>query len=77
MGMKLLEGMVPPVKRTPCRVRTILDELDASDKEILLTALGDVIAWSNNGLARVLSQRGVIVTEKPIRKHRNGECSCR
>jgi hypothetical protein len=72
----MLEDLTPPVKRTPCKVRTILQQLDEKDEGILLKALTDDEAWSGNALARALSQRGLIITEKPIRKHRNSECSC-
>jgi hypothetical protein len=72
----MLEDMMPPVRRTSCKVRTILEELNDSDRDILLKAIADHEAWSSNALARALSQRGLITTEKPIRKHRNRECSC-
>ena len=72
----MLEDLTPPVKRTPCKVRTILEQLDEKDQSILLAALADDEAWSGNSLARALSQRGLVITEKPIRKHRNRECSC-
>jgi hypothetical protein len=72
----MLEDMMPPVRKTPCKVRTILEQLADSDRDILLKALADFDAWSGNALARAMSQRGLIITEKPIRKHRNRECSC-
>lgn len=72
----MLEDMRPPVRRTPCKVRTILEQLDDNDRDILVKALADYDAWSGNSLARALSQRGLVITEKPIRKHRNRECSC-
>ena len=67
---------MPPVRRTPCKVRTILEQLDENDRGILVKALADDDAWSGNALGRALSQRGLVITEKPIRKHRNRECSC-
>lgn len=73
----MLEDLEPPVRRTPCKIRTILDGLSENDQRILLLALEDVDSWSGNSLARALSQRGLLVTEKPIRKHRNNECSCK
>ena len=72
----MLEDMMPPVIKTRCKVRTMLEQLDETDREILLKAIADHEAWSSNALARALSQRGLITTEKPIRKHRNRECSC-
>ena len=67
---------MPPVMKTRCKVRTMLEQLDETDRDILLKAIADYEAWSSNALARALSQRGFITTEKPIRKHRNRECSC-
>jgi Zn-dependent peptidase ImmA (M78 family) len=72
----MLEDMMPPVMKTRCKVRTMLEQLDETDRDILLKAIADYEAWSSNALARALSQRGLITTEKPIRKHRNRECSC-
>lgn len=72
----MLEDMMPPVRRTPCKIRTILDELDDTDRAILEKALADPDTWSGNALGRALSQRGFLTTEKPIKKHRNRECSC-
>jgi hypothetical protein len=54
----------------------MLEQLDETDRDILLKAIANHEAWSSNALARALSQRGLITTEKPIRKHRNRECSC-
>ena len=72
----MLEDMMPPVRRTSCKVRTILEELNDSDRAILEKALAEHDVWSGNALGRALSQRGFVITEKPIRKHRNRECSC-
>ena len=74
--MFMLEGMTPAVKVYPCRVRTIGESLDGSDLKIYLDAMSDVAAWTNNGLADALTNRGLRVSEKAIRKHRRKECSC-
>ena len=73
----MLEGLTPPVKAFPCRVRQIATELDESDAVIFMNAIENVDAWSNNGLAAELTKRGVQISEKTIRKHRNRYCSCK
>jgi hypothetical protein len=73
----MLEDMSPPEFVTPCAVRRILDNLDEADQKILVDALANVEAWGNTPLARALSDRGLRVSEKPIRKHRAKECSCK
>ena len=74
--MGLLDDLTPPVKRYPCKVRTILESLDGKDKDILLNALGDREAWSAIGLGNALSQRGLPIADTSITRHRDGLCSC-
>jgi hypothetical protein len=73
----MLEGMTPPVRVFPCRVRTLTTEFDESDARIFTEALSDHDAWSNHQLSAALTKRGVPISEKAIRKHRSGLCSCR
>lgn len=73
----MLEGLTPPERTFPCHVRTILERLDESDKKILLDALADMESWSHVALAQALTQRGIQCSDKPIRKHRSGICSCK
>ena len=72
----MLEGMTPRVQLTPCKVREIAEQLDEGDSTIFLAAIANTVEWSNNGLASELTRRGVVISEKTIRKHRRGECSC-
>ena len=72
----MLEGLAPTVKVFPCRVRTLGESLDESDRNIYMAAVSNVDVWSNNGLAYSLGKRGLKISEKSIRKHRRGECSC-
>ena len=72
----MLEDLVPPSRHTRCKMGRIYDSLDEADQAILEKALADPDTWSGNALGRALSQRGLLTTEKPIRKHRNRECSC-
>ena len=74
--MFMLEDLAPKVQVYSCRVRTVGEALDSKDRNIFMDAIGNNLAWSNNGLAEALANRGVKVSEKSIRTHRRGECSC-
>jgi hypothetical protein len=73
----MLEGLTPPERVFPCRVRTLGEQLDEPDSRIFMDAVSDVDAWSGQGLSDALTARGVPISEKAIRKHRSGLCSCR
>jgi len=73
----MLEGLAPPDRVTSCAVRTIRQRLDEADRVILDKALGELDAWPHKTLAAALTLRGVKISEKPIRMHRSGLCSCR
>jgi DNA-binding HxlR family transcriptional regulator len=71
----MLEGMEPQVKKQSCKVRTVLESLDAKDKEILIQALENT-QWSANALAKELTSRGIQISEKPVMAHKTKGCSC-
>jgi hypothetical protein len=71
----MLEGLQPPKKVPSCKVKTVLESLEAKDKEILKAALLDS-DWKHITLSQELSKRGVFISEHPIRRHRIGNCSC-
>jgi transposase len=71
----MLEGLVPPKKLAPCKVRELLETLEPKDQEILKAALIDP-AWAHLTLANSLKERGIAISESPVRKHRLGRCSC-
>ena len=71
----MLEGMEPQVRKSSCKVRTILETLDAKDQVILVNAISND-SWTAPALARELTARGIQITEKPIMIHRRKECSC-
>jgi hypothetical protein len=73
----MLEDLTPPEYITPCAVRTLLQKLDESDQKILQDALANQQAWGNSALAKALTDRGLRISEKPIRKHRGRYCSCK
>jgi hypothetical protein len=73
----MLEDMHPPEYLTPCAVRTLMGKLDEADQTILGNALTNRDAWGHTPLARALTDRGLSISEKAIRKHRNQLCSCK
>lgn len=74
--MGLLDGLEPTKKARPCRVRTVLGELDKKDAAILATALLSVDLWPSKTLSNALKQRGVLLSDNAITHHRSGSCSC-
>ena len=74
-GAAMLEGMTPQVKKTTCKVRTILESLDERDQVILVNAISNE-QWKAPALARELTARGIQISEKPILAHRRKVCSC-
>lgn len=74
--MGILDNLTPSPRLYPCKVRTVLTELDDDDRKILEEAIADTKAWTNNGLARSIQSRGIDLKPEPIRQHRLGECSC-
>jgi hypothetical protein len=63
------------VRKSSCKVRTILETLDTKDQAILVAAIGNDL-WKAPALARELTARGIAISEKPIMLHRRKECSC-
>lgn len=74
--MGLLDGLEPLQTRTSCKTRTILEGLDKDDRKILEAALADQVTWTNGGLARALTARGVDIKADTLATHRRGQCSC-
>jgi len=71
----MLEGMTPPVRIPTCKVRTVKDQLEDSDAELLESYVMDN-AWSTNALSGALKKRDVFLSPNTILKHRKGNCSC-
>jgi hypothetical protein len=74
--MSLLSGMTPPVKKSACKVRTLLQNLDPKDAEILEAALANVHLWPARTLQNALMERKIVVSDVSIGRHRKGQCSC-
>lgn len=63
-------------QKKPCRVSQIIDALDGDDRSELVEALDRKSGVMHSSLARVLTNRGLDVTEGTVAHHRNGKCSC-
>lgn len=74
--MSLLEGLTPPVKKTACKVRTLLQTLEPKDAQILEQALANHHLWPARTLQNALADRKLIVSDISIGRHRKGQCSC-
>lgn len=73
--MGLLDGLQPPKKIYPCKVRSILEGLDDKDAQVLLDALNNP-DWEVVALSNALRSRGIELSTTPIAKHRKKLCSC-
>ena len=72
----MLEGLTPPKRTLPCKVRDVLENLNAEDQEILTNALADYKLWSARTLELELRKRGIMISDSSIERHRAGVCSC-
>lgn len=72
----MLEGLQPINEKRSCRVRTLLNELDEKDAQILADAIKDAQKWSTTGLSTALAARGLSLSKDSIAKHRKGNCTC-
>lgn len=64
-----------PRPKSPCLVRTILNELSELNREALLGVLVTP-SVSNASISKVLAEHGKIASASVISKHRRGDCSC-
>lgn len=73
----MLEGMKPAKsKRDVCKVATTIEELDATDSEILVAAISDANTWPAATLASELRKRGLSISDMTILRHRKKTCVC-
>lgn len=71
----MLEDLKPTKRKYPCRARTIKDQLSLEDRIRFESALRDK-SWSAWGLHVALKEKGILITDKSIKRHRERECSC-
>ena len=74
--MGILDNLQPTNRSYSCRLRTILNELETTDQQILEAAIQDVANWSASALSKALTARGIKIADTSISKHRDGNCSC-
>lgn len=74
--MGLLDGISPHQKSRPCRVRTVMNELDKDDANTLTNCLLSPDLWPARTLSVALKQRGLLLSDNAIGNHRKGACSC-
>lgn len=73
----MLEGLKPAENKVMrCKVNDFKDELDPKDYAILEEAIEDRKTWTAFGLMKALRERGLILTDSVITKHRNKQCRC-
>jgi hypothetical protein len=63
------------VRLFPCRIKTLKDELSLQDATILEDAVMNP-EWPCRTLETELFRKGLLLSEKLIRKHREKRCSC-
>ncbi len=71
----MLEDLEPK-KNYRCKAKTISDNLPESDRKIFLDVLADTNKWSDKGLSVALAERGVMISNEAIGRHRKQACSC-
>jgi hypothetical protein len=72
----ILDNLEPPRRQTPCRVRTVLGELDKADVAKLTAAIADVDSWPAYTLYKSLHKLGIRISADAITRHRTEVCSC-
>lgn len=74
--MGLLEELnKPPVKKWPCGVRRVVENLEKADADILSAAVMNP-DWPIKTLSQTLKTKGITLGETPIKAHRLKTCSC-
>jgi len=71
----MLEGLEPPVKDTMCIIARKAADLSKEDQQVLETAINNP-RWTVSALTRALVERGFVVGDTALRKHKRGDCAC-
>jgi hypothetical protein len=74
--MGLLDDLAPHKQVRPCRIRTLMGELEESDKKILQAAIADEMKWPDHTLYKALKRLKISASADAISRHRTGVCSC-
>lgn len=71
----MLEDLGQPKPRYSCKVASIKETLNETDAEILENAINNP-AWHLSALEKALRNKGLQISDKPIKAHRDKVCSC-
>lgn len=71
----MLEGLAIPSRKFSCAVRTMIETLEPKDVSIFEAAINN-LDWRPKTLSRALRDRGLIISDDSIARHRKGQCSC-
>lgn len=71
----MLEGLTPPLDGSLCIIGKKSLALSKEDQEVLEASLADP-RWSTSALKLALDDRGFVVGETALRRHRVKECNC-
>lgn len=72
----MLENLTRPEPRAGyCKVAALLATLDETDAKILTEAVDDP-SWVAKQLSKALRDRGVLLSDTTILRHRRRECVC-
>jgi hypothetical protein len=73
----MLDGLTPPKSNVHrCKIATSLQDLDASDSEILADAVNNIRKWPAQTLATELRKKGLVISDGSITRHRKKTCAC-
>lgn len=73
--MGLLNDLMPPKRSWACAVRSTIEKLDKDDAAILSDAVMNT-EWKYLALESALAQKGVVLSQGVIKRHRTKVCSC-
>lgn len=74
--MGILDNLESQRVIRPCRVRTVMNGLEADDVAKLKAVLADVNNWPAHTLYKSLNTLGISMSADAISRHRTGVCSC-
>lgn len=71
----MLEDLKPPVRKYSCKVASIAADLNETDSAIFVNAVNDP-NWQFKSLSNALANKGLVIVDTSIAKHRRKQCSC-
>jgi hypothetical protein len=71
----MLEGLTPPLDGFLCLVGQKRLDLSEEDRQVLDASFDDP-RWTSSGLRRALIERGFVVGETVMLRHKQKRCTC-